>query len=447
MAVDQPLGHGPADAGGVGDPDRLGDPEALDVRGLAQQRQAVGGEGEQAVDALLDLGLARGGQQGPASRSRRRAKSSSVNCRTDGIAVGLVDGQDVVGVDRHRAVAVVADAEPVEALAVVEVGVLVAQDRADRLLGLARPAPGPGRSRQLVGSGVSGRFMPTMRAIFGPQMPAQHTTMSAGISPWSVTTPVTRPSLGADVEDLVAGQEAHAALRWPGGAAPRRRGRPWRGRRWGRGGRRGPGRGSSSGCSATHSSAVEQPGLDAPGGDPAVPAVQFGERARGWWPPRGRRPGGSRAARRRRGSRTSRRCSGPTRSWSWRSWSGRPGPGRATTSRPVAGSGPWSTTVTSVQPRADSSSASAAPDDAGSDDDHSGSRHRRTSDLNAIELLSAQHASGCATQCACHAERVSRGPCRRPGTQGRQTATPGGRRAARSCTDGLLGASAAVSAT
>ena len=69
--VDEPLGHRPADARRVGDPHRFGDPEALDVRGLAQQREVVGGEGEQAVDALLDLRFLRRRAAGTASRSRR----------------------------------------------------------------------------------------------------------------------------------------------------------------------------------------------------------------------------------------------------------------------------------------------------------------------------------------------------------------------------------------
>ena len=43
-------------------------------------------------------------------------------------------------------------------------------------------------------SGWSGMVSPTIAPTVGPQMPAAQTTTSAGISPWSVTTPRTRPS-------------------------------------------------------------------------------------------------------------------------------------------------------------------------------------------------------------------------------------------------------------
>ena len=62
-AVDQELGDGLGDARGVGHPDGLGDPEARDLGGLADQRSAVRGEREDSVEALLDLCRAQGGQQ------------------------------------------------------------------------------------------------------------------------------------------------------------------------------------------------------------------------------------------------------------------------------------------------------------------------------------------------------------------------------------------------
>ena len=51
LAVDQPLRHRLADAPGVGDPHRLGRPEAGHPGGLAEDGETVGGEGEQAVEA------------------------------------------------------------------------------------------------------------------------------------------------------------------------------------------------------------------------------------------------------------------------------------------------------------------------------------------------------------------------------------------------------------
>jgi hypothetical protein len=52
-----PFRRRPTHAGGVRDPDRLGDPEAVDLPGLADQGIAVRGEGEEPVDGILDPGL------------------------------------------------------------------------------------------------------------------------------------------------------------------------------------------------------------------------------------------------------------------------------------------------------------------------------------------------------------------------------------------------------
>jgi hypothetical protein len=60
---DHPLGHGPCDAGAVRHPHGLGDPEAGQVAVLAHDRSAVGGEGEDAVEALLHLVALQRGQQ------------------------------------------------------------------------------------------------------------------------------------------------------------------------------------------------------------------------------------------------------------------------------------------------------------------------------------------------------------------------------------------------
>ena len=63
LPVVQEFGHSAGDAGGVGDPDGFGDEETVDFLGLAHQGAAVGGEGEDAVEAVLDFAFAQGGKQ------------------------------------------------------------------------------------------------------------------------------------------------------------------------------------------------------------------------------------------------------------------------------------------------------------------------------------------------------------------------------------------------
>ena len=68
--------------------------------------------------------------------------------------------------------------------------------RSSRSGGIANAAT-PGSGVVVVywwASGWSGTVIPTIAPINGPQMPAAQTTMSASISPWSVTTARTRPS-------------------------------------------------------------------------------------------------------------------------------------------------------------------------------------------------------------------------------------------------------------
>ena len=55
LAEDHPLRHGASDAGAFLDPHRGGGPQALDLGSLAEDRHAVGGEGEQPVDRVLLL--------------------------------------------------------------------------------------------------------------------------------------------------------------------------------------------------------------------------------------------------------------------------------------------------------------------------------------------------------------------------------------------------------
>src|SRR5947208_5844042 len=83
-------------------------------------------------------------------------------------------------------------------------------------------------------------------------------------------------------------------------------------------------------------------------------------------------------------------------------------PGACDEDPPVAGNGPWSTTVTSVQPRAEISSARAAPTTPAPMITTRGPAIAAPPKIKTVELLSAQRDSGCATQRACRGEGVSR---------------------------------------
>ncbi len=86
------------------------------------------------LNALVELGVARSTGSSSCVSSQAGAKSASVNASTDGMTSAASTERMSSAVDGHRAVAVPADAEPVEALPEVQVGVLVAQDRPDSLL-------------------------------------------------------------------------------------------------------------------------------------------------------------------------------------------------------------------------------------------------------------------------------------------------------------------------
>src|SRR3954463_9944885 len=98
-------------------------------------------------------------------------------------------------------------------------------------------------------------------------------------------------------------------------------------------------------------------------------------------------------------------------------------PGACEDDPPVAGSGPWSTTVTSVQPRAEISSARAAPTTPAPMMTTRGPAIAQPPNSKPVQLLSAQHDSGCATQCAFRGEGCQGGEGRRRTT--RNTKGPG----------------------
>ncbi len=155
VAVDHPLGHRLGHAGRVGDPDRLGGPEAVELGVRAEQREVVGGEREHPVERVGELEPAVGEQAGqhPLRLGQREGEVVRGEVEHRRLAVQAVHlvvvgprGQ-VLDPDRDRPVAVGADADGLAVLAEVEVGVLVTQHRADGLGGPApqRPdRPGPG---------------------------------------------------------------------------------------------------------------------------------------------------------------------------------------------------------------------------------------------------------------------------------------------------------------
>ena len=239
----------------------------------------------------------------------------------------------------------------------------MAQDRPDGLLGLRPASAGTGPVQaSWWASGVSGRVMPTMRRdVRAPDAGAADDDVGGDLAR-SVTTPVTRPSVDRDVEDLVpgaaAGRPASAARRICASTARTALARP------------------SVGTSRPPRTtlAVHQRVLrDALVGGPAAAPRR---------PRRSASRGGGAARRARSGvvatssPPTCRKHGSPSTLEAAQLLDGVAGElghglGRVRLEHQArgvrggaaggAGRSPWSTTVTSVQPRAVSSSASAAP--------------------------------------------------------------------------------------
>ncbi|TLS29066.1 hypothetical protein PpBr36_02013 [Pyricularia pennisetigena] len=130
LARGQELGHGARDAGRVRDPDGLGDEEAVEVRGLADQRPAVGREGHDAVEARLDRGVCEGREQLLAQLpGRGEVLWGEGHAGRHVLLVDVARGRAQGGCGHGQGpMAVVADADLLAVLAVVEVSVLVAED-------------------------------------------------------------------------------------------------------------------------------------------------------------------------------------------------------------------------------------------------------------------------------------------------------------------------------
>ncbi len=139
----------------------------------------------------------------------------------------------------------------------------------------------PGLRRTGAPAAAAARSCRPCAPIAAPEAGAGHDDVGGDHAVRSVRTPVTRPpACSMPITRVEPWKRGTAGLR-RAGPARRPRGRPWPARRWGCAGRRGPARGRRSGCSRTHSSGVDDPALDAPGGGPALLAVQVGEPLRG----------------------------------------------------------------------------------------------------------------------------------------------------------------------
>ena len=189
-------------------------------------------------------------------------------------------------------------------------------------------------------SGVSGRLIPTIRAMRGsPDAGAAHDDVGGELA-----------AVGDDAGDPPVRRSGWPAPRGgpararpgsgPVGAAPRPPAPPWPARRSARTARRARTAGSSRSCLATRLPRGEHLGLEPPRGGPAVPAVQLGEPLR--------RRGHLEAADRQEArlpvqvERTElvARCTGPAWSSPWPSWPGTPGRARARRTRRRRAAGP-----------------------------------------------------------------------------------------------------------
>ncbi len=204
-------------------------------------------------------------------------------------------------VHRHGAVGVAADADPVAPFAVVQVLVLVAQDGLAGAVGELVDALEFGQRGGLMtywwASGSSGTSRPTILPSSRPQKPAQDTTMSAGITPSAVSTPVTLPPSWAMPVTVVEPTEGHAALAGTLDQQLHRTG--------GQGQAVGGDEQAAQDFAAAREFAgvqegvdllafvsVDDPAFDAPGGGMTpILRLRSASAPRGWWPAPGRPPG------------------------------------------------------------------------------------------------------------------------------------------------------------
>ena len=131
-----PLRNRHADTAGVGDPHRFGHPETAKIGRFADQRHAVWGKGEHAVDAVRQVDIAQRRQElDGVGMSRLEVLWSKSHQRGSTCSLDAI--QDVVRVHQERLVLVGADAVTVGVLAEIHGAILMAQHGVHDLSGLS----------------------------------------------------------------------------------------------------------------------------------------------------------------------------------------------------------------------------------------------------------------------------------------------------------------------
>ena len=288
--VDDPLGRCLGDARGMRHPDRFGNPEAAQVAMLTHDREAVGGEREDAVERLLDLRITQCGNQfagfmPPGCEVFLRERQHRRHRLPRGV------GHQGRHVDRHRIVRVGANADAVDVLAEVQILILMTQDRQPRLrqLGVASDQRADlAAPRVLVRHRHQRDDETDLPGELGTPEP-RRTDHDVGVDHAVIgCTPMTRPRFSTMPTTSVWGRKVapRARARQPG---PRRRAPPSPGRR--------------RVCETRRASvAVQQRmqvhafGLASPDDPryptpaPSPPCGAGQPNAAGWWPPRVHRP-------------------------------------------------------------------------------------------------------------------------------------------------------------
>ena len=128
LTADDPLGDGPADASGVGDPYRLRRPETIDTGRFPEHRKPVSGEREQAVELAGQADAPQAGKKLARCRHRRLEVSGCKRHfgRRDGC---LRVAEDVSGIYQQGLVPVGPDADGRADLPEVRRCILVTQYR------------------------------------------------------------------------------------------------------------------------------------------------------------------------------------------------------------------------------------------------------------------------------------------------------------------------------
>jgi hypothetical protein len=137
VAVRHPLGDGAGGARTLLDPHRGGRPQALDLGRLTEEGVAVGGQREQPVDGVADLGALVAEELGHELERLLELRVEVVlgERQLGGGELALLDGGDVLRVPEDGAVGVGADLHVRAVLALVAEGVHVANDRVADLTG------------------------------------------------------------------------------------------------------------------------------------------------------------------------------------------------------------------------------------------------------------------------------------------------------------------------